>query len=79
MEMFLEQQSRKEANKMISGMVDECFSACIYNFRTRKIDPKEKLCLYQCTDKYFRLVSRANRVMMEQNLLQNANPTPSPL
>ena len=78
MEMFLEQKSRKEATSMVSDMVDECFSACIYNFRTRKIDAKEKLCLYQCSDKYFRVVSRANRIMMEQNLIQNAPGSPAP-
>lgn len=69
LEMYLDQQSRKESQKVISEMVDECFSTCIYNFRTRKIDPKEKLCLYQCTDKYFRHATKSGRIMTEQQLL----------
>lgn len=78
MEMFFEQQARKDSHRMIADMVDECFSACIYNFRTRKIDPKEKLCLYQCTDKYFRHAAKANRVMTEQTLLMREATTPAP-
>jgi len=68
-EMYLDQQSRKESQRVVSEMVDSCFNACIYNFRTRKIDPKEKLCLYQCTDKYFRHATKSGRIMTEQQLL----------
>jgi hypothetical protein len=62
LEAFIDQQKRKDTLKVIGEMVGTCFDNCVYNFRTRKLDSKEKLCLYQCTDKYFRFATSLARL-----------------
>jgi mitochondrial import inner membrane translocase subunit TIM9 len=73
---FLMQQQRKDNMKMMSEMTESCFEACVYNFRMRKLDAKEKACLYSCTDKYFRHAQRVGRIFQEQSMLMSGEQPP---
>ncbi|KAF2072474.1 hypothetical protein CYY_006206 [Polysphondylium violaceum] len=33
------------------NITNKCFQACITNFRVRKLDDNEQLCVYKCVDK----------------------------
>ena len=60
----------REMSNMIVELTDICFDSCIYNFRTRKLDPKEKLCIFTCSDKFYRVASRVGKILDEQSLLE---------
>lgn len=41
---------------------DQCFDACIDNFKISQLDSREDLCVHRCTEKYLNLQQRAGQM-----------------
>jgi hypothetical protein len=59
----------RDSMRAFNNLVAMCFDTCVYNFKTRKIDNSEELCLNRCAQKYMQLVQRIGQVFFEQQLL----------
>jgi import inner membrane translocase subunit TIM9 len=72
----LQQAQIRVMIKNLNELVTMCFDNCIYNFKTRKLDNSEELCLSRCTEKYMRIAQRVSKVISEQQLLILQQQTP---
>lgn len=41
---------------------DQCFNACVDNFKIAQLDAREELCVHRCTEKYLCLNIRAGQM-----------------
>ncbi|EGG15367.1 mitochondrial import inner membrane translocase subunit 9 [Cavenderia fasciculata] len=49
--LVMNKMQMKEAFKNVFMVTNQCFEACATNFRLRKLDNDEELCIYKCIDK----------------------------
>jgi len=55
----------RESMRQYNVIADRCFSDCVVQFRTRKLDAKEELCVVRCTEKYLGLHTRSLTVFRQ--------------
>jgi len=61
---------------MFSGLVDRCFDACIDDFTTKSLIPKETGCVSRCVQKFMAGSSRIGERFAEQQAQMMQNPPP---
>jgi mitochondrial import inner membrane translocase subunit TIM9 len=49
----------------VARMTEVCFRECAHNFRLRKLDDKEELCVNRCAAKFLRLAARSEALFLE--------------
>ena len=49
----------------IGRITDLCFSHCANNFRLRKLDSQEELCVHRCAGKFLKLAARSEPQFLE--------------
>ncbi|EAL71103.1 mitochondrial import inner membrane translocase subunit 9 [Dictyostelium discoideum AX4] len=47
------------------NLTNKCFQSCITNFRIRKLDDEEQLCVYKCVEKNMFFTSALNNHFMK--------------
>jgi len=65
----IERMQVKEATKTYNDVVERCFEICATNFRTRKLDSTETMCMDRCFEKFVKYTQRLSTAFQEQNLL----------
>jgi len=65
----IERMQLKEATKTYNEVVERCFEICATNFRTRKLDSTEVMCMDRCFEKFVKYTQRLSTAFQEQNLL----------
>ena len=56
----------KDFMRTFNTIVDRCFVDCVHNFRTKKLEEKEELCVFRCTEKYLKYSGKVGLVFAEQ-------------
>jgi import inner membrane translocase subunit TIM9 len=59
---------------MFSGLVDRCFDACVDDFTTKSLVPKENGCVTRCVQKFMNGSSRIGERFAEQQAQMMQNP-----
>eukprot|EP01104_Vermistella_antarctica_P010958 TRINITY_DN2989_c0_g1_i1.p7 TRINITY_DN2989_c0_g1~~TRINITY_DN2989_c0_g1_i1.p7 ORF type:complete len:109 (+),score=38.46 TRINITY_DN2989_c0_g1_i1:34-327(+) len=67
---MLEESQIKDTLRMYNNLVQKCFGDCVNNFRFKKLDEKEELCVYRCTEKYLKYQGRVARAFGEKTMQQ---------
>mmetsp|Transcript_7607 Transcript_7607/g.11521 ORF Transcript_7607/g.11521 Transcript_7607/m.11521 type:complete len:102 (+) Transcript_7607:78-383(+) len=62
----------QEMQDMYISLIDRCFSKCVNNFRSRKVQSAEKECLSNCVAKSIAHNQRVQMRFAEQNQMMNA-------
>jgi import inner membrane translocase subunit TIM9 len=60
--------------QMFSGLVDRCFDACVDDFTTKSLIPKETGCVSRCVQKFMAGSSRIGERFAEQQAQMMQNP-----
>ena len=55
----------KESSKLYNELVGRCYSECVTSFLGKKLTGKERTCVDQCTEKYFKFKERCSRGFKE--------------
>ncbi|KAF8819959.1 putative mitochondrial import inner membrane translocase subunit TIM9 [Cardiosporidium cionae] len=50
-----------------NGLVERCFSECIFHFRGKNLDDSEKTCIDRCVEKYLSFSQRVGQRFAERN------------
>mmetsp|Transcript_44028 Transcript_44028/g.71672 ORF Transcript_44028/g.71672 Transcript_44028/m.71672 type:complete len:82 (+) Transcript_44028:123-368(+) len=56
---LLEEMQMRDSLSMYNRLVERCFTDCVENFRTTKLDQKEHTCLSRCVDKFLKHSQRS--------------------
>ena|SRR3989338_4633547 len=60
-----EMKQFEETLLSIGRITELCFNKCTNNFRLRKLDTNEELCVERCASKYLKLGARSEPVFLE--------------
>lgn len=60
-----EMKQFEETLMSVSRITELCFVQCAQNFRLRKLDNEEELCMHRCAAKYIKLGARAEPFFLE--------------
>lgn len=69
MDFVSEIKKQRASRKLVEEIAETCFDSCVYNFTSRVVDPREKLCIYHCTEKYLLHSIKVTKILTEQAIL----------
>jgi import inner membrane translocase subunit TIM9 len=61
-------QQMQQLRRVWLDIITTCFDNCVHNFKTRKLDNSEELCLNRCVEKYWRHMGYAGQNFYEYYL-----------
>ncbi|OAO15584.1 Tim9-like protein [Blastocystis sp. ATCC 50177/Nand II] len=66
----------EQATMSSNQAVQQCFTSCARNFRTKKLDSSEEDCIRRCTERFVEATNRiATRFQEIQSLAEQQKPT----
>lgn len=70
---IVEQKQMKDFMRLYSNLVEKCFSDCVEDFTSSKLNNRELTCISKCAEKFLKHSERVGKRFQEQNALMNQN------
>lgn len=70
---IVEQKQMKDFMRLYSSLVEKCFTDCVEDFTSAKLNNRELTCISKCSEKFLKHSERVGQRFQEQNALMNQN------
>ncbi|XP_059305590.1 mitochondrial import inner membrane translocase subunit Tim9-like [Lycium ferocissimum] len=67
MTAMIDQLQVRDSLRMYNSLVERCFTDCVDNFRSKKLDKQEETCVTRCAEKFLKHSMRVGLRFAELN------------
>ncbi|CAB9526045.1 membrane translocase subunit TIM9 [Seminavis robusta] len=72
----LEQAQMTDSLTMYNNLVERCFEACSYSFRSKTLEKYETSCMENCASRYIKMAQRVGLRFQEHQAMQQQQQQP---